>query len=145
MFQVTRKADYAVRVLLELASRGEETCIPTQVIAEAADIPQPFLHKIARDLVTAGLVRTQAGPNGGLVLSKPTQKINLLQIFESVEGPICLNVCLHQPANCSREMICPAHSFWGKLQGMVINEMKSATLDKLLDDHIQKKDAVMIQ
>ena len=132
MFQVTRRADYAVRILLDLAEQPDGEWVPTPGIARRMLIPPQFLHKITADLVKAGLVCTFPGPTGGLALARPAHTINLLQVLEAIDGPVCLNVCLLRPQECPRDRICPAHTFWGRLQASIMLQLRAATLDVLV-------------
>ena len=52
----------------------------------------------------------------------------------AVDGPLCLNQCLLQPSECPRDDDCPAHIFWGRLQLLVMETMREATLARLLAD-----------
>ncbi|MEW5988004.1 MAG: Rrf2 family transcriptional regulator [Chloroflexota bacterium] len=132
MFQVSRRADYAVRMMLELGLGEEDQRLTAGELSERTGVPKPFLHQITADLVAAGLLKTFAGPAGGLALARPPAKITMQQILEAVEGPICLNVCLVRPRECPRDVICPAHDFWGGLQRLVVQQLREATLDKLV-------------
>jgi len=132
MFQITRRADYAVRILLDLGAQPDGDWTQAQAIARRMGVPQPFLHKITADLVDAGLVRTCPGPTGGLALARLAAEINLLQVLEAIDGPICLNICLRRPRECPRDRICPAHTFWGRLQASLVQQLRSATLDALV-------------
>ncbi len=132
MFQITRRVDYATRIMLELGGHPEGTWAQARHIARATGVSRAFLHKITADLVKDGLVRTYPGPTGGLALSRPAATINMLHILEAIDGPICLNVCLLRPRECRRDLTCPAHSFWGRLQASLIQQLQSATLDALV-------------
>jgi len=133
MFPLTRRADYAVRIMLELGDKAENgQRVPAAQVAQQASIPLAFLRKIAVDLVRAGLVLTYSGPNGGLTLAQPAANINLVHILEAIEGPICLNTCLVRPKDCPRDQICPAHGFLGRLQTNLIQQLQAATLEKLV-------------
>ena len=133
MFPLTRRADYALRIMLELGDKAEDgQRVPATQVAQSASIPLPFLRKIAVDLVRAGLVLTYSGPNGGLTLAQPVASINLVHILEAIEGPICLNTCLVRPKECPRDHTCPAHNFLGRLQTNLIQQLQDATLDKLV-------------
>lgn len=132
MFQISRRADYAVRIMLELGLQADQ-CISSRVISRRTSVPKAFLHKITADLVKANLVQTQPGPNGGLRLLHPVEQINLQQILEAVEGPICLNVCLLRPQECQRDAICPAHDFWAELQTSLVAQLQAATLAVLIE------------
>ncbi len=133
MFQISRRADYAVRLMLELGLEPDES-LSVRQLSVRTNVPKPFLHKITVDLVRAGLVQTQSGPNGGLKLNRPVDQINMQQILEAVEGPICLNTCLLRPNECERDLFCPAHTFWGALQKMVVQQLQKATLAYLLEE-----------
>lgn len=131
MFQISRRVDYAVRIMLELGLQAEQ-CVPASLISRRTNVPKAFLHKITADLVKANLVQTQAGPSGGLRLLRPAPEINLHQIVVAVEGPICLNTCLIRPQECERDEICPAHDFWGGLQTSIVAQLQAATLARLI-------------
>ena len=133
MFQISRRADYAVRIMIELGFQRDQ-CVPSREISRRTNVSKAFLHKITADLVKANLVRTQAGPKGGLRLNHPLTHINLQQILEAVEGPICLNICLFRPQECERDAICPAHDFWGRLQTSIVSQLQAATLAELVTE-----------
>lgn len=133
MFQISRRADYAVRIMIELGLLNADERLPARKLARRTGVSKAFLHKITADLVKAQLVTTYAGPSGGLALTKPLADVDMLQIVEAVEGPICLNICLVSPEACEREKICPAHTFWGEMQTMITQRLREQTLDKLTD------------
>jgi Rrf2 family protein len=132
MFQISRRADYAVRIMIALGHHGRETILPSSEICQITDVPKPFFHKIMGDLVRARLVNSQSGPLGGFSLTQPPDYINLRQILEAVEGPICVNVCLTRPGECPRDRFCPAHGFWGQLQNSIISQLEAASLADLV-------------
>jgi Rrf2 family transcriptional regulator, iron-sulfur cluster assembly transcription factor len=132
MFQITRRADYAVRIMLDLGAQPAGVWVPAQAVAQRMLIPRAFLHKITAGLVKAGLVATFPGPTGGLALARPAAEVSLLQVLEAIDGPICLNMCLRRPRECPRDGICPAHRFWGRLQASVVEQLRGARLDALV-------------
>lgn len=134
MFQVSRRADYAMRIMIELGQRGEDASVSAREISRKTAVPKAFLHKIVADLAKASLVRTYSGPTGGLALAQPAGDITALQIIEAIEGPICVNVCLLRPQECPRDLVCPAHGLWGRLQGMIVAELQTATLAELVEE-----------
>ena len=46
-----------------------------------------FLENILTQLRSAGLVRSQRGPEGGYWLARPAEEVNLAQVIRAVEGP----------------------------------------------------------
>jgi Rrf2 family protein len=85
---VTAKADYAVRAVVELASGSQDSPRKVDEVAQAQGIPVSFLENILTQLRSAGLVRSQRGPEGGYWLAKPPAEVNLAQVIRAVEGPL---------------------------------------------------------
>lgn len=85
---VTAKADYAVRAVIELASGSQDSPRKVDQVAQAQGIPVSFLENILTQLRSAGLVRSQRGPEGGYWLAHPPEEVNLAQVIRAVEGPL---------------------------------------------------------
>jgi Rrf2 family iron-sulfur cluster assembly transcriptional regulator len=132
VLQISRRADYAVRIMLELGLHDSEQPLSAVELTEYAEVSKAFLHKIVADLAKAGLVVTYKGPAGGIALAQPPAEISMLKVLAAVDGPVCLNTCLLRPSECPRDALCPAHLFWGRLQSIVMSELAKATLDKLV-------------
>ena len=131
MFQISRRVDYAMRVMVELGQREAGAIVSTREISRRTAVPKAFLHKITTDLVKSSLVSTSSGPMGGLALAQPSSEITVLQIIEAIEGPISINVCLVRPHECPRDMVCPVHGLWGRLQTALVAELQIVTLEHL--------------
>ncbi|MEW6567428.1 MAG: Rrf2 family transcriptional regulator [Chloroflexota bacterium] len=134
LFQISRRADYAIRVMLDVGALPAGERARAGEVARRMSAPLPFLHKITADLVRAGLVETHAGPKGGLSLTRPPAAITLLEIIQAVEGPIALNVCLVRPHECPRSGFCPAHRALAGLQRSLVQQMEAITLAGLVAD-----------
>ena len=85
---VTAKADYAVRAVIELADSRQGAPRKVDDIAQAQGIPVSFLENILTQLRSAGIVRSQRGPEGGYWLARPARELNLAQVIRAVEGPL---------------------------------------------------------
>ena len=85
---VTAKADYAVRAIVELAAGPQGSPRKVEELARAQDIPLSFLENILTQLRSAGIVRSQRGPEGGYWLAKPAEKTTLAAVIRAVEGPL---------------------------------------------------------
>ncbi len=84
---VTARADYAVRAMLELAT-AEGGLTKADHIAAAQGIPRHFLDNILADLRRAGLVTTMRGAEGGSRLARPADAISLADVMRAIEGPL---------------------------------------------------------
>jgi len=107
--QLTREADYAIRIVLELASRQNGVPTSTLEIARRRQVPRPILRKLVQRLVAARLVRSRRGAHGGLLLARPPSEITLLAVIEAAQGTIAINRCVLQPDSCPLRPTCPVH------------------------------------
>ena len=128
--QLTRAADYAVRVAIHLAARPAGTRVKLDAMAEAADVPLHFLSKVLQALTRARLIVAHRGTNGGFSLGVPAEQLTVLHVVEAVEGPMRLNTCL-SPNGCSRQGWCPAHMVWVEAQAALTQVLKNASIAKL--------------
>ncbi len=85
---VTAKADYAVRAVIELADSSQAAPRKVDEVAQAQAIPVSFLENILTQLRSAGIVRSQRGPEGGYWLAKPPEEVDLARVIRAVEGPL---------------------------------------------------------
>lgn len=126
--QLTREADYAVRVMLDLAEHGSDGPVRSTDIAGRQLIPRPFLTKVIQALARRGYVRTRRGTRGGVTLSGDPRAITLRAVVEAIEGPIRLNRCLVGPGACRLQPRCPVHPVWQRIQALVIRELEGVTI-----------------
>ncbi len=135
---LTRKADYAIRMMADLAQLSDSQWVDVGVIAQRQDVTRPFMAKIASQATVAGLLTTQRGKGGGLALSQSSDKITLMQILEAMDGPIVLNQCTFEPSRCPRSNQCAVHPIWEKAQQQLdellsntfLSEVASSSYDK---------------
>src|SRR5947209_2830425 len=86
--KLSRASSYALHAVEYMAARGEDGPVASHHIAEARGIPERFLLKVLKPLVSARLLYSVKGPNGGYRLARPASKISLLEVVEAVDGPI---------------------------------------------------------
>jgi Rrf2 family protein len=130
--QLTRAADYAVRVMVHLASQPEGCVVSKAVLARSAEAPESFLAKILQSLSRAGLIQTRRGVEGGFVLLPRGAQASLLDVVEAINGPVALNVCLAQQSGCSRSTHCAAHTVWVEAQAAMVAVLRSARIADLV-------------
>ena len=86
--RVSRSTGYALLAVGFIAKNQTKKTVLSQDISKKYDIPLEYLLKILQLLVRANVLRSKRGPRGGFSLSRPTNKINMLEIIEAVEGPM---------------------------------------------------------
>jgi len=129
--QLTRAADYAVRVMVHLAGLPTGTRVSRGDLSIATDCPEQFLAKVLQSLTRAGLVMSHRGNTGGFELDEQRRSASILEVIEAIEGPIRLNLCLTSDHACNRQGWCPAHTVWGDAQEAMIAVLRAASIDVL--------------
>jgi Rrf2 family protein len=131
--QITRQADYAVRAVAYLAQRGCSRPIATAEIGRQQHIPLTFLAKIMSQLSAAGIVHTLRGAHGGVSLGRPASDISLLDIVETIDGPMLLNECVADPSQCPLGQDCAVHTVWCQAQADLVGRLSRTTMAKLVE------------
>jgi Rrf2 family protein len=130
--RLTKAGEYAVRCIYHLALQGVGVVTKRQKIAQAMDIPDQFLGKIAQQLAQAGLIEIVQGSKGGLRLVISPYKVSMLDVIEAVIGEIFLNDCIVRPESCNHSRVCVAHQVWQKARDRLRGTLAEATFDKLV-------------
>jgi len=138
MLKINRQTDYAVRVLLALAKRGESARISSADIQKEMLIPKAFMTRIVAQLSHAGLLNTFPGRDGGLTLPHAASQITLRDVVEAFEGPILLSACLEVKGedDCPFQANCPVRPKWGRVQVAMLREMASITFEDLAKESL---------
>tara|TARA_B110000483_G_C18169818_1_gene532836 strand:- start:1335 stop:1760 length:426 start_codon:yes stop_codon:yes gene_type:complete len=123
--KLTRKTDYALRLLTRLARGEQSQVLPTRLIAESEDISLKYLQSVASQLVASGLIESVPGAKGGNILAKPANKISVLDVIEIMEGQLALMDCMELSTNCCEFQGCGIHGLLGRAQ-IAMNEVLSS-------------------
>jgi Rrf2 family protein len=86
--KLSRASSYALQAVAFMAAKKSEDPVASHLIAQARGIPERFLLKVLKPLVSARVLRSVKGPNGGYQLAKPANHITMLEVVEAVEGPM---------------------------------------------------------
>lgn len=130
--ELTRRCDYAFRILRS-AYRHQDAYVSIADVAKEEDIPYAFARTIQHDLATAGYLRTVRGAKGGLVLSCDPEKVTLLDVLRSLQGPIEVAACATDPSTCSKSASCTINRIWIAADEALNSLMGSLTLKTVFD------------
>jgi Rrf2 family protein len=128
---LTRQSDYGVRAVLHLSSVTYGQVVQTKEIAAQEDIPRKYLPSIIRTLARAGIIRTLRGNQGGVMLARPPEEINLRDVIEAIEGPIILVQCMRGPGQCAHEDSCSFLPVCKSVQQMMVGQLEGTTFADL--------------
>src|SRR4029079_16705851 len=86
--RVPAKPDYALRALIELASRKDGAPVSAEELGRAQEIPHGFLQAILADLRRARVVMSQRGQSGGWRMARPADTVTVADVIRAVDGPL---------------------------------------------------------
>ena len=129
--QLTRAADYAVRVMIYLARVPRDQRVLLPVIGDATSAPESFLSKVLQALTRAKLITSRRGSAGGFQISEHGRQASMREVIEAIDGPMNLNVCLGDKRSCPRKDWCPAHPVWVQAQQALLTVLNGALVSEL--------------
>jgi Rrf2 family protein len=146
------KAEYGVRLMVELGRSASSGPVALSAIAEAEMLPLSYLEHLVAKLRGAGLVTSTRGAHGGYRLARPADQIDMLEVVQALEGPIAPMECFHvEPEGrvlCSHEgdegRHCATKLLWTRVQGGVTKALTGTTLADLVEftDQTESKGAL---
>ena len=135
------KAEYGVRLMIELGRQPGSAPVSLNSVAEAERLPLSYLEHLVAKLRQAGLVSSVRGAHGGYRLARPAGEITMLDVVEALEGPIAPMECFHTEREgrvlCSHETDgdhhCATKLLWTRVQGGVTKALAGTTLAELVE------------
>ncbi|MGD1992950.1 MAG: Rrf2 family transcriptional regulator [Anaerolineae bacterium] len=112
MLAIRKETDYALRVLLHLTLQPPGTRITTKEVARQRLIPKNLIRRITAHLVNAGFLSSTRGRGGGISLARRPEEIALIDVVETIEGPLVISECVAQPQECPLAKECPVRAVW---------------------------------
>ena len=76
------KAEYGVRLMVELGRQSPEQPTSLKAIADAEGLPLAYLEQVVARLRKAGLVMSARGAHGGYWLARPAEEISMNEVVE---------------------------------------------------------------
>lgn len=92
ILKISEAASLALHTMVFIAQNPDKMYI-TKEISDTLNASKDHLAKILKRLERVRLVISTRGPRGGFRLGKKSEDINLIEIYEAVEGP-------YEPAHC---------------------------------------------
>ena len=135
MLTPSKKGQYALRAVYELARNGQAGPLKTAQIAEAQAIPRRFLEVILNQLKGSGLVASKRGFYGGYYLLKEPQQITIgdvLRYLQKDQEPSRCIACVSQSV-CPFNDNCAFAKLWFRVKAAAYTIYDETTLQDLLN------------
>ncbi len=122
------KAEYGVRLMVELGRQDGDQPMSLKAIAEAEELPLSYLEHVVASLKRAGLVASSRGAHGGYRLARPAEEIAMDEVVLALEGSIAPMECFTSAppgrVACSHEgdraQTCSTKLLWMRVQSGII-------------------------
>ena len=137
----TTKAEYGVRLLVELGRQGSGQPVSLKAIAEAEGLPLAYLERIVALLKKAALVESTRGAHGGYRLTRAADAITMDEVVLALEGAVAPMSCFVDDSEEGRVLCshvddhgrgCATKLLWTRVQGGVIKALAQTTLAELV-------------
>ena len=130
IFSLSEAGSIAIHSMVLIAS--SDTKLNVVKISERTGSSKHHVAKVLQRLVKDDFLSSNRGPHGGFELKKPAQDINLLDVYESIEGKVEITKC---PMD---NLICP---FEKCILGTVVSDMtqnfKDYMTNQKLSDYLK--------
>lgn len=135
MLTPSKKGQYALRALYELARRRDQGPTKISVIAEAQRIPRRFLEVILHHFKGSGLVVSKRGFFGGYSLARSPEQITVGDVLRYLQKDQDAARCIAcvSSKTCPFTEACAFSSLWQKVKTAAFKIYDETTIQDLLD------------
>src|SRR3954463_4704225 len=147
------KAEYGVRLMVELGRQHGDQPTSLKAIAEAEDLPLSYLEHVVARLRKAGLVQASRGAHGGYWLARPADEITMDEVVLALEGAVAPMECF---VNLPTERVLCSHAgdqghscstklLWMRVQGGIVKALQGTTLADLVEFAEREQPALAVR
>ena len=133
--QMSEAASIGIHALV-LISNSDGNFMNVNVITEKTGASKNHIAKVMQTLVKSGFVSSVRGPAGGFALAMDADEINLLDIYESIEGKISIKTCPFDKPICPFDK-CLMGGIFHQVTAELIEYLKSHKLSDMSHHHVK--------
>ena len=134
MLRFSKKADYALIALADLASRPEGASSSAREIAGRYNIPVELMAKVLQRLVRMGMVASHQGTRGGYHLARDAAQISVADVIQGIDGPVLVTACSDEDESCEQYDKCNVRDPLWRLKDRIVQSLAAFTVNELVDD-----------
>ncbi len=131
--KLSTRVRYGLRALLELALHYGEGNMLIKQVAANQDISVHYLEQLFMPLKTAGLIKSQRGAKGGIMLSRPPSQIMLSDAVTALGGLTALVECIDSGSTCTRSDFCAMRDVWTEMNQSMFKVIEAKTLQDVVE------------
>ncbi|MCE2543080.1 MAG: Rrf2 family transcriptional regulator [Acidobacteria bacterium] len=131
MLRLSKKTDYALIALKDLASSPAGASSSAREIAARYKIPVELMAKVLQRLAKHGLLASHHGKRGGYDLARPAAMISVADVIQAVDGPVMVTACSDIDESCDQYSTCNVRDPLWRLKDRLVRTLAEFTIDEL--------------
>ena len=133
---ITKKNQYALRAVFELAKQQGKGPIKISHIAETQAIPERFLEVILGQLKKSGFVQSKRGYQGGYMLLVPPDKLTVGALMRFLQREVASAECIAPipETNCPFHGSCSFFPMWRRVKDAMFEVYDKTSIQDLLNN-----------
>ena len=131
---LSKTCTYGVQAAIYVAARKCEDWISINEISSSLNISFHFLTKVLQQLTNAGIMTSQRGVHGGVMLAKRAEEVSLLDLISVIDGTDVFEQCMLGLPGCGVADACPIHDRWEMLRTEIVRVFMGTSLEALAHD-----------
>jgi Rrf2 family protein len=131
---LSKTCTYGVQAAIYVAARKCEDWISINEISSNLNISFHFLTKVLQQLTNAGIMTSQRGVHGGVMLAKRAEDVSLLDLISVIDGTDVFEQCMLGLPGCGVAEACPVHDRWVMLRTEIVRVFMGTSLEALAHD-----------
>lgn len=138
--KISTRGRYGLRIMTDLARHDGERPRMISDICKAQALSRKYVGRLIIDLRKAGMISSVRGAKGGYKIKRLPKEITLLEIIETMEGPLSIVDCVSCPRKCKRAENCVARKVWAKLNEEIREKFAALSLQDILNQSAPLED-----
>jgi Rrf2 family transcriptional regulator, cysteine metabolism repressor len=134
VIRLSTKAQYAARLMVELARERKNQTLRQKDLARRSGITTDYVAQILIVLRHAGLVRSHRGMQGGFAIARDPGTISVADVVEAVDGPILLAPGLGEEHEGLPASDCATRGIWEHASRILRETLAGVTLETLAEE-----------
>ena len=142
MIRFSKREDYAIILVNELARNYNKRLVPLSEIAKSYSISVLFLRNLAHDLKNAGIIKAVEGKSGGYYLLKNPQSLKMGSVLSIFTKNQLLNCCSNafdkkHARKCPKQDKCITGNVWRSLNKEFIDKIYNLSIKEFMGYNVK--------
>lgn len=128
---ISKTCTYGVQAAIYVAARKRDDWISIHEISTHLNISFHFLTKVLQQFTNAGVMVSQRGVHGGVMLARKAADISLLDLISVIDGTDVFEQCMLGLPGCGVAEACPVHDRWVVVRSEIVRVFMNTSLEAL--------------